>query len=103
MWKWSANYHVPLLYPDWGFGQIVYFTRIRGNLFFDYTQLQNLRTKNIFSFRSTGAEIYFDTKWWNQEPVTFGFRYSRLLDNNAGVPALANRWEFIMPVGLIKR
>jgi len=103
MWKWSANYHVPLLYPDWGFGQIVYFTRIRGNLFFDYAQLQNLRTKNIFSFRSTGAEIYFDTKWWNQEPVTFGFRYSRLLDNNAGGPAIANRWEFIMPVGLIKR
>lgn len=103
MWKWAANYHIPLLYPDWGLSQIVYFTRIRANLFFDYAQLQSLRTKNIFSFRSTGAELYFDTKWWNQEPVTFGFRYSRLLDNNAGGPAIANRWEFIMPVGLIRR
>jgi hypothetical protein len=103
MWKWAANYHIPLIYPDWGFGQIVYFTRIRANLFFDYAQLQSLRTKNIFSFRSTGAELYFDTKWWNQQPVTFGFRYSRLLDNNSGGPAIANRWEFIMPVNLISR
>lgn len=103
MWKWSANYHIPIVYPDWGFGQIVYFSRIRANLFFDYAHAQTLRTKNIVSFRSTGAEIYFDTKWWNQEPVTFGFRYSRLLDNNSGGPALANRWEFIMPVGLIKK
>lgn len=103
MWKWSANYHIPLWYPDWGFGQIVYFNRIRANLFFDFAQLQSLRTKNIFSFRSTGAEIYFDTKWWNQEPVTFGFRYSHLLDDNSGGPVMSNRWEFIMPVNLLSR
>lgn len=101
MWKWAVNYHIPLWYPDWGFGQIVYFKRIRANLFFDYAQIQSLRTKNIFSFRSTGAEIYFDTKWWNQEPVTFGFRYSRLLDDNSGGPVMSNRWEFIMPVNLL--
>ncbi len=101
MWKWTANYHIPLWYPDWGFGQIVYFKRIRANLFFDYAQIQSLRTKNIFSFRSAGAEIYFDTKWWNQEAVSFGFRYSHLLDNNLGGPAIANRWEFIMPVNLL--
>ncbi|MBK5271488.1 MAG: hypothetical protein JJE22_10785, partial [Bacteroidia bacterium] len=29
MWRLSANYHFPLLYPDWGFGNILYFHRIR--------------------------------------------------------------------------
>lgn len=26
MWKLGANYHLPLVYPDWGFGNMVYFT-----------------------------------------------------------------------------
>ena len=25
MWKLSANYHFPIVYPDWGFGNILYF------------------------------------------------------------------------------
>lgn len=103
MWKWSANYHFPLAYPDAGIGQIVYFMRVRANVFFDYAQGQSLRTRNIFSFRSTGAEIYFDTKWWNQQPVTFGVRYSYLLDSNLGGANNVNRWEFIMPVDLFSR
>lgn len=103
MWKGSANYHFPLFYPDWGFGQIVYFSRIRANVFFDYAQVQSLRTKNIFSLRSTGTEIYFDTKWWNQQPVTFGIRYSYLLDNTLAGMSNANRVEFILPVNLISR
>lgn len=103
MWKGSANYHFPLFYPDWGFGQIVYFLRIRANVFFDYAQLQSLRTKEIYSLRSTGTEIYFDTKWWNQQPVTFGIRYSYLLDNKLAGMSNANRFEFILPVNLISR
>ncbi|MFT3705839.1 MAG: hypothetical protein QM802_25945 [Agriterribacter sp.] len=100
MWKASANYHLPLCYPDWGFGQIVYFLRIRANAFFDYTQLKSLRTANLFTFRSTGAEIYFDTKWWNQQPVSFGVRYSYLFDYELAGMGSANRWQFILPVNL---
>ncbi|PVD49383.1 hypothetical protein DC498_25310 [Terrimonas sp.] len=103
MWKLGANYHFPLWYPDWGFGQIVYFLRVRANAFFDNAQIQSLRTKEIFTLRSTGAEIYFDTKWWNQQPVSFGIRYSRLLDTDIAGLKNANRWEFIMPVNLISR
>ena len=33
MWKGSANYHFPLVYPDWGFAQLLYISRIRANLF----------------------------------------------------------------------
>ncbi len=50
--------------------------------------------------RSYGTEIYFDTKWWNQHNVTFGFRYSRLQDG-ALQRLGANQWEFIMPVNLL--
>ncbi len=99
MLKAGANYHLPLVYPDWGFGNIVYFMRVRANLFFDYTRVTN-RLKADFDLRSYGAEIFFDTKWWNQHNVNFGFRYSRLMDGE--LQGLApNQWEFILPVNLL--
>jgi hypothetical protein len=98
MWRLSASYHFPLFYPDWGFGNLVYFQRIRGNIFYDHTGLRNTTAlrKSHYTFRSAGCEIYFDTKWWNQQPVTFGLRYSRLID----VKQQLNQWEFILPVDL---
>lgn len=100
MWKLGANYHFPLVYPDWGFGSIVYFTRIRANLFYDYSNLKSLRYGTNIPLRSFGAEIYFDTKWWNQQPFQFGIRYSRLTDYKI-VGQQPNQWEFILPVTLI--
>lgn len=105
MWKTGANYHLPLLYPDWGFANLVYFLRIRGNLFYDFTRVQaynNARVWSEFDFRSYGTEIFFDTKWWNQLPLSFGFRYSRLLD--ADIEGRGqNQFEFILPVNLLSR
>jgi hypothetical protein len=101
-WKIGLNYHLPLAYPDWGFGQIVYFLRIRSNLFFDYTEGKSLRTGTVFPFRSLGTELFFDTKWWNQQPLSFGIRYSRLLDNEFRGSTQPDRWEFILPVNLLK-
>jgi hypothetical protein len=103
MWKGSANYHFPLVYPDCGFAQLVYISRIRANLFYDHAWAKSLRTGNTFSFRSVGAEVFFDTKWWNQQPVTFGVRYSRLLDKDVVGTNNPNRWEFILPVDLFSR
>lgn len=103
MWKGSANYHFPLVYPDWGFAQLVYISRIRANLFFDHAWAKSLRTGAVFSFRSVGTEVFFDTKWWNQQPVTFGLRYSRLLDKNIVGANNPSRWDFILPVDLFSR
>jgi hypothetical protein len=101
MWKLGANYHFPLVNPDWGFANIVYFRRLRANAFTDYSEIKSIRTGQVFSFQSVGGELYFDTKWWNQLPVSFGVRYSRLLD--ADIVGLApNRWELILPVDLIR-
>jgi hypothetical protein len=108
MFKFGANYHATLLYPDWGFASIVYFQRIRTNLFYDFTRVSDYnysspaRTKVQYDFRSYGAELFFDTKWWNQEPVSFGIRYSRLVDG-ALMRLAPNQWEFILPINLLGR
>ena len=104
MYKVGVNYHFPLCYPDWGFGNIIFFQRIRINAFYDYgsalTKFTNGRLIEI-KIRSTGAELGFDTKVWNALPVSFGVRYSRLLDTDLRNPGAVNRWEIILPINLI--
>ena len=102
MWRLGANYHLPLFYPDFGFGQMVYFRRVRLNLFYDYTQGKSVRTGATFPFSTVGTELYFDTRVWNQLPVTIGFRYSRLLDNEYRGTTQPNQWEIILPVNLFR-
>lgn len=101
MWRISANYHLPLLYPDWGFGNILYLQRIRGNLFYDMTRIDDLR--NTADQRSAGAELFFDTKWWNQYSLTFGIRFAHLLDRDLFGPSRRDVIEFILPVSIIPR
>ena len=100
MWRFGSNYHFPLLYPDLGVGNIVYFKRIRANGFYDYTQVKSLSSGSKFFFRTTGAELFFDTKWWNQQNISFGIRFSRLLDYKTLGLRQSNQWEIILPVGL---
>ncbi|WP_183560146.1 hypothetical protein [Mucilaginibacter sp. SP1R1] len=101
--KVSLNYHFPFAYPDAGFGNIVYLMRLRAALFFDYTRATS---DNFFvnggsfkqNFRSTGATIFFDTKFFNQNSISFGVRYSRLLDNDFFGGTGRNRIELVLPV-----
>jgi hypothetical protein len=102
MWKVGGNYHFPIAYPDAGFGNIVYLLRLRGNVFYDYSKIKSVRTGRTLPFKTAGAEIYFDTRWWNQLPLSFGFRYSRLLDNE--VLGLApDQFELVLPTNLLSR
>ncbi len=101
MWRVSANYHFPVAYPDWGFANILYFLRIRANTFYDHTRAQSLRTGREFTFRTAGAEVYFDTKIWNLFQASFGLRYSRLLDVDRIDPGRnPNQIELVLPVDL---
>ena len=103
MFKVGVNYHFPLCYPDWGIGGVIYFQRIRVNTFYDYNNAK-ARVSGILTEivnRSTGAELYFDTKVWNTLPVSIGVRFARLLDKDLLNPGVKNRWEIIVPVGLI--
>ncbi len=99
MFKAGFNYNFHLFYPDWGFGNLIYFLRVRGNLFYDFTQVTSLRGGTHYNFNSAGLEIFFDTKWFNQQEESFGIRYSRLI--NANLEGLdPNQWSFIIPLNL---
>ncbi len=99
MWKLGVNYHLPLVYPDIGFANIFYLLRIRANIYYDHATVESLRSGQQQDFRSTGAELYFDSKWWNQLPISFGIRSSRLLDGSA-LGVAANQWELVLPLTL---
>ncbi|MGB5006670.1 MAG: hypothetical protein WBO39_06990 [Ferruginibacter sp.] len=103
MYKWGVNYHFPVVYPDWGFANLLFFQRIRANAFYDHT-VARARVNNLLTdikSRSTGAEVYFDTKLWNSFPVSFGVRFSHLLDTDLLNPLVKNRWEILLPISLI--
>ncbi|MGO4288074.1 hypothetical protein [Chitinophaga sp. RAB17] len=97
IYKLGANYHLPLAYPDWGFAQILYFNRIRANLFYDYS-MANYAPQNINTrYTSAGTELYFDTRIGNALPFTFGVRFSHLFDQDP-VDNAQNRVDFIIPI-----
>lgn len=105
MWRIGGNYHMPLIYPDWGFGNMLYLLRVRSNLFYDYTKVFSKTKLASREQRSIGGEIYFDTRWWNLLPVSLGFRVSHLLDDDFSGqrPKGSNRFELIIPVNIIPR
>ena len=105
MYGIGINYNFPLAYPDWGFANLIYFLRIRANVFYDYTAVPYYATNgpNAQSqYRSAGLEIYLDTQWWNELPLSFGIRYSRLLDPDYGGRG-PNQWEFILPLNILDK
>ena len=103
MWKLGANYHFPLWIPDWGFANILYIQRIRANAFYDLTRVYSRNKLVTADQRSAGGEIYFDTNWWNQYPLTFGFRISTRLDDDLVTGQKGTYYEFILPVSIIPR
>ncbi|MEO6894882.1 MAG: hypothetical protein ABI136_07560 [Ginsengibacter sp.] len=104
MFKWGINYHFPIAFPDKGFGNILYLVRVRSNIFYDDTKVNDFYSNhNSYSrfFRSAGTEITFDTKWWNEVSISFGIRYSRLLDKDLYGGKGNNRWEIILPINIL--
>ena len=105
MTKIAASYHFPIAYPDAGFANLAYLLRIRGYLFYDYTHATDgsfFLNDKLFdaNFRSTGAALFFDGKLFNQGSVSFGIRYSRLLDNDLFGGNGRNRIELVLPVSI---
>lgn len=98
IYKAGANYHFPICYPDWGFANLLYFMRLRGNVFYDHSVAYNFRTRKDVTYASAGGELFFDTKIGNVLPFTFGMRYSRLLDTDPVDPSRKNRFEVIVPL-----
>lgn len=99
--KIGADYHFPIAYPDAGIANTLYFMRIRGDLFFDATRGQYFISRTATAranFKSVGGTLYFDTKWFNQQSLTFGVRYSHLLNADMFGNAGPNVIEIVLPV-----
>ena len=99
--KAGVNYNFPIAYPDGGFANLFYLQRLRGNAFYDDTYATDLYASGKpfkGTFRSTGIEIFFDTQLFNQAQVSFGFRYSYLIDNDMFGGTGHNRFEIIVPI-----
>jgi hypothetical protein len=101
--KVAVDYHLPLFYPDAGVANAVYLSRIRGDVFYEYSHgndpyIYNIPINN--DFRATGAQLTFDGQLWNQLPVSIGIRYSHLLDRDIFGGTGSNRIEIVLPVSL---
>ncbi|MGY5354230.1 TolB family protein [Wenyingzhuangia sp. IMCC45467] len=101
----SINYHLPLAYPDFGFLGLIYFKRIKANLFYDYgvgtLNKSNLKAeyKNI-NYNSTGTELLFDNVYFNILPITAGIRYNHLLKRDVITNSNTNSFQFILGTNL---
>jgi hypothetical protein len=103
--KVGVSYHFPIAYPDAGVANLAYLLRLRGYLFYDHTHAtssQYILNGSPFkaNFRSAGAAVFFDTKLFNQGSVSFGVRYSYLLDPDYFGGSGRNRIELVLPVSL---
>jgi len=86
--KFGSTYSVPLFYPDWSLGQLVYIKRIAANAFYDYGKV------GPALYRSTGAELVFDVNIFHWPAIRVGLREAYRLDyRNARLnPFLAFGW-----------
>ncbi len=76
--RMSVDYMLPLVYPDFGFFDLIYFRRIRANFFADYARYTLPRRTEIG--KSIGLELFFDNRYFNEFPVTSGVRVSHSED-----------------------
>jgi hypothetical protein len=100
--KAGADYHFPLIYPDAGVANTIYFLRVRADAFFDYTRgYDNFTDGSPYkNFRSTGLTVFFDTQWFNQVPISFGIRYDYLLDPDIFGGTGRSRIELVLPIAV---
>lgn len=76
----SANYTLPLWYPDLAIGSLAYFKRLRGNLFYDYSEGRLLNADA--QLRSFGVELVTDFRLIRLVEVGAGVRLGRKIDDN---------------------
>lgn len=89
----SANYTLPLWYPDIAIGPLVNFQRIRANAFADYGYGKSVFGANSVSrsYSSVGVEVKFDINVMRFLPqFNVGFRYSY------GITPATTRFEILI-------
>ncbi len=98
IYRLSANYSFPMLYPNWGFAGLIHFKRIRANMFMDISQAKWQDSK--YDMNSYGAELIFDNKFYNLIPLSIGVRESFLLDTDWKYPNRKQWTEIFVSINL---
>jgi hypothetical protein len=78
----SVNYSLPLFYPDWNLGKLIYISRVKASLFYDYGWLSgNIITNNIITgtfqkrMISLGMDLTADSNFMRlYAPADIGIR-----------------------------
>ncbi len=98
----SGNYHFPIVYPDFGFTGLIYFKRVRANLFADVGMGRIVNPQNgatvDHSFLSIGPELIIDTQILNLIPLPLGIRYSLLGTADFMHAGRSSKFEVFIPV-----
>ncbi|HLK67625.1 MAG TPA: hypothetical protein VKU19_29515 [Bryobacteraceae bacterium] len=87
--KMSTSYALPLFYPDWAVGHLLYMKRMSANAFYDYGKVDQRQ------YRSTGMELLFDLNFLHfPETLRGGVRYAHRFDlHDARIrPFIAFNW-----------
>ncbi len=73
IYSFSANYSMPLFYPDWQVGHVFYFKRFKSGVFYDYAQSTDLLKTSYYS--SAGIDLSSDFGFINLiTPLDAGIR-----------------------------
>lgn len=92
-YKVGFTYGFPLLYPDIGFGNVLYVPRIRFQPFFDFAYSNSFEAVSS-TMSSAGGEVLID---FHKGLFSLGIRYARLLTGFEGNP---NQFELFIPAQL---
>lgn len=90
-YKLGCTYGFPLIYPDIGFGNILYVPRIRFQPFYDIAY-SNSPEAVATTMSSAGGELLIDFYFGK---LTLGLRYARLLTGYEGSP---DKFEIFIPI-----
>ncbi len=80
IYRISANYSLPIWFPDLAIGSLAYFKRLRGNIFYDYSEGRLLGTDT--RLRSYGLELITDFRLIRLVDVGAGIRVGRKIDDS---------------------
>lgn len=78
----AANYALPLLYPDWSLGALLFVQRIKVNIFYDYGRGVDAQSPTIY--QTAGAEMMANFHPFSLPiPLDMGLRYTYRFDEGA--------------------
>jgi Tol biopolymer transport system component len=92
--RFSGTYSVPLFYPDWSLGQLLFVKRLSADTFYDHAQASDYGSPVERLYRSTGVEMIFDLNVFHWPGFRLGLREAYRIDyrDKRLQPFLAYGW-----------